>query len=297
MCNNKNLLKAKKEANDEFYTCEDDVKRELRNYDLHGLSVYCNCDDWRSSKFFHYLKKNFQTLGLRHLIATGFNECGRGYYASYDGKELVTRELTGNGDCFSEECTALLKEADIVITNPPFSLFKQYVKLLMDFRMKFIIVGTESGCTYKDVFPYVMAGKMWVGCNMIKKFRLPDGSIKKFGNICWYTNVISNGSRMRLNESGRSYSNEYRKYDNYDAIEINSVKDIPFDYYGVMGVPVSYLKYLDPMLFEIVGVSSSSRENAGKYFLGGNCTRPILDGKKKFTRLFIKRIRHELLVS
>ena len=293
MCTNKNLQNAKVVKDDEFYTCEDDIAREISNYSLKGLTVYCNCDDWEQSKFFSYLKENFHDLGITRLFATCYVENGRGKYVSYDGEKLVTRYLKGTGDCFSDECVALLDDADIIITNPPFSLFKEYVKMLMDNNKKFIIVGTEAGITYKDVFPYVMAGKMWVGCNMITKFRLPDGSIKKFGNICWYTNVISNGERMSLSESGRSYSHEYKKYDNYDAIEVGSIRKVPKDYPGVMGVPVNYMKYLDPMVFEIVGISSSSRDNAGKYFLGGS-TRPIVDGKMKFTRLFIKRRKDNL---
>ena len=287
MSTNRNLQAAKAAKYDEFYTCEDDIARELKNYSFKGLSVYCNCDDWHESKFVSFFLSNFHKLGLARLIASGYNENGKGYFASFDGRKFVTRRLNGTGDCFSDECVSILKECDIVVTNPPFSLFKEYVKLLMDYNKKFIIVGTESGITYKDVFPYVKNEKMWVGCNMITKFRTPSGEIKKFGNICWYTNVVSKGERMSI-KGGTLYSNEYKHYDNYDAIEVSSVKNVPTDYFGVMGVPVNYMKYLDPMIYEIVGVSSSSRENAGKYFLGGS-TRPILNGKKKFTRLFIKK--------
>ena len=293
MSTNKNLQLAKTLRDDEFYTEEDDIVRELTHYSFKGMIVYCNCDNPAESKFVSYFKENFERLGLARLIATGYNENGRGYYFTFDGRSSLRKQLRGNGDCFSKECVSILKKADIVVTNPPFSLFKEYVSLLMENDKKFIIVGTESGITYKNVFPYVMNGKMWVGCNMITKFRLPDGSIKKFGNICWYTNVISNGKRMTLPKTNNRYSFEYKHYDNYDAIEVGSVKKIPNDYFGVMGVPVNFMKYLDPMTFEIVGVSSSSKENAGKYFLGG-CTRPILNGKKKFTRLFIKKIEGNL---
>ena len=288
MCSNKNLQIAKEVRDDEFYTCEDDIARELTHYSFNGMIVYCNCDNPDESKFVSYFKDNFEKLGLGLLIATGYNENGKGYYFTFDGRKSFRSQLKGNGDCFSDECVSLLKTADIIVTNPPFSLFKEYVKLLMDNSKKFIIIGTESGITYKDVFPYVMEKKMWVGCNMITKFRLPNGEIKKFGNICWYTNVTSNGKRMKLPKNNVKYSNEYKHYDNYDAIEVGSVKKVPNDYFGVMGVPVTYMKYLDPMVYDIVGVSSSSRENAGKYFLGGS-TRPILNGKKKFTRLFIKK--------
>lgn len=287
MSNNKNLQQAKKNNNDEFYTCYDDIARQIPMFDLKGKTVYCNCDNWERSYFFSYFYYNFEKLGLKKLLCTGYNEGGHGYYAVYDGYQLLTDMLYGDGDYKSDECLVCLKACDVVITNPPFSLFKDYVSLLMEYGKKFIIIGSENGITYKNIFPYIMNNEIWVCNDLIKQFINPDGKLVKFGNICWYTNMVSDEVKKPL-PARMSYSNEYKRYDNYDAIDVSSVKDIPNDYYGVIGVPVSYMKYHDPMVYDIVGLSSSSRDNAGKYFLGGT-TRPIMGGKKKYTRLFIKR--------
>lgn len=292
---NISLHRAKMTNNDEFYTCYDDIEQKVKSFDFSGKTVYCNCDDWHFSNFFKYFYNNFKKLGLKKLLSTGFNAYGHGFYACYDGKRLVTDEMIEDGDFRSTESWLCLQISDIVVTNPPFSLFREYISFLLENKKQFIIVGTESAITYKNVFPYIMSNKVWIGSELIKKFIKPDGEFVSFGNVCWFTNVISNETKKPL-PVATSYSNEYTMYDNYDAIEIGAVKNIPVNYYGVMGVPVSYMKYHNPMEFDIVGVSSSSKENAGEYHKFGT-TRPIVNGKKMFTRLFIKRKKIDKLVS
>lgn len=172
-------------------------------------------------------------------------------------KNIVIRELEGNGDFRSDECVAFLKEADVVVTNPPFSLFRQYVKQLMDYKKKFIIIGSQNACTDKEIFPLIKNNELWLGVNHIKEFIQPNKEIKKFGNICWYTN-ISNKRRNETLDLYKKYNEkEYPKYENYDAINVDKISDIPMDYKGIMGVPITILEHYNPTQFEIVGRSGN----------------------------------------
>ena len=289
MANNSNLHAAKAAKNDEFYTQITDIEKELSNYKdfFKGKVVYCNCDDARESNFFKYFSKNFEFLGLKKLITTGYKAEGKGVVLVYEGdkngnhkvedNEIVVRELEGSGDFRSEECVEFLKEADVVVTNPPFSLFREYIKQLMDYGKKFLVIGSMNAITYKEIFPYIKDNELWLGNQNVKEFRSPNGEIKKFGNILWYTN-IQHKKRNTPIDLYKRYSNEYPKYDNYDAIEVSKVSDIPMDYDGVMGVPITFLDKYCPEQFEIV-----------KFRKGDDDKDLAVNGKTPYFRILIKR--------
>lgn len=272
MAKNSNLRAAKAAKNDEFYTQRTDIEKEMDNYKdfFNGKVVYCNCDDARESNFFKYFSSRFEELGLKKLIATGYKAEGKGVVLIYEGDEngnhevedgeIVVRQLEGSGDFRSEECIEFLKEADVVVTNPPFSLFREYVKQLMDYGKKFLIIGSMNAITYKEIFPYIKSDELWLGNQNVKEFRSPNGEIKKFGNILWYTN-IQHKKRNTPIDLYKRYSNEYPKYDNYDAIEVSKVSDIPMDYDGVMGVPITFLDKYCPEQFEIIGGFNGYKES------------------------------------
>lgn len=274
--NNSNLHTAKNEKNDEFYTRLSDIENELKNYKefFKGKVVYCNCDDARESNFFKYFSMNFEHLGLKKLITTGYKKEGHGVCLVYEGdkngnkvvddSEIKVTELEGNGDFETAECIDFLKEADVVVTNPPFSLFRAYVKQLMDYGKKFLIIGNENAITYKEVFSFIKSNGLWLGFNHVKEFIQPNGEIKKFGNICWFTNIEYDKRNIELDLYKKYNQTDYPKYDNYDAINVGKVIEIPMDYDGIMGVPISFLGKYCPKQFEIVGLlNSSDRQLAG----------------------------------
>lgn len=296
MAKNSNLHAAKVAKNDEFYTMLTDIEKEMSHYKdfFKGKVVYCNCDDARESNFFKYFSLNFEFLGLKKLITTGYKAEGKGVVLIYEGDkngnrkveddEIVVRELEGSGDFRSEECIEFLKEADVVVTNPPFSLFRGYVKQLMDYGKKFIIIGSMNAITYREVFPLIQNNELWLGNQNVKEFRSPNGEIKKFGNILWYTNIQHKKRNTPLDLYKR-YSNEYPKYDNYDAIEVSKVSDIPMDYDGIMGVPITFLDKYCPTQFEIVGLAASH----GKVPKNIENEAGLLHGKWVYARIFIKK--------
>ena len=266
MAKNGNLHAAKVAKNDEFYTMLTDIEKEMSHYKdfFKGKVVYCNCDDARESNFFKYFSLNFEFLGLKKLITTGYKAEGKGVVLIYEGDkngnrkvddaEVEVRELEGSGDFRSKECIEFLKEADVVVTNPPFSLFRQYVKQLMDYGKKFIIIGNLNSIPCKDIFSYIQKDSLWLGNHGVKEFMKPTGEIQKFGNILWYTNVEHKKRNTPLDLYKR-YSNEYMHYDNYNAIDCGKVAEIPMDYNGVIGVPITFLDKYCPEQFEIVGFS------------------------------------------
>ena len=292
---NANLTNAKKAKNDEFYTQLTDIEKEMRHYKdfFKGKVVYCNCDDAKESNFFKYFSLNFEHLGLKKLISTGFKADGKGVVLIYEGdkngnrivedSEIVTKELEGNGDFRSAECIEFLKECDVVVTNPPFSLFREYVAQLMDYGKKFLIIGSMNAITYKEIFPYIKNNELWLGMNWIKDFVQPNGEIKKFGNICWYTNIDHKKHNEPLDLYRKYDATAYPKYDNYDAIEVSKVSEIPMDYEGVMGVPITFLDKYCPSQFEIVAQMANT--NVDKYNFG----YPFVFGKKKYARILIRR--------
>lgn len=264
-----NLHKAKNAKNDEFYTLLSDVERELSHYKRHFKDriVYCNCDDPTWSAFWKYFHLNFAELGLKKLISTHYDRENQTYktvYAGGDDNNInagTATYLNGDGDFRSDECIELLKEADIVVTNPPFSLFREYVATLTNYQKKFLIIGGKNAITCKDFFSLFRNEKVWLGCNSVHEFLQPDGSIKKFGNICWFTNLDIAKRHDKLILSKHYDSEAYLRYDNYDAINVDKVSDIPCDYTGVMGVPITYLDKHNPEQFEILGYTSGRAEH------------------------------------
>ena len=279
MRNNGNLHKAKAAKNDEFYTRLEDIEKELKHYTEHfkGKVVYCNCDDANRSNFFKYFSTNFQKLGLKKLITSGLKDNGTGVVAIQKGNDIDIYD--GNGDFRSEECIEFLKEADIVVTNPPFSLFREYVAQLMQYGKKFLIIGNMNAITYKEIFPYIKNNELWLGITSVKDFIQPNGEIKKFGNICWFTNL----EHKKRNEElilYKSYNpTEYPKFENYDAIEVSKVAEIPMDYDGVCAVPISFLDKYCPNQFRIV-----------KFRKGDDGKDLSVNGKCPYFRILIQRI-------
>ena len=295
MAKNANLRNAKLAKNNEFYTQLTDIEKEMKYYRdfFRGKVVYCNCDDARESNFFKYFSLNFEFLGLKKLITTGYKAEGKGVVLIYEGDkngnkvvddcEVEVRELNGNGDFRSEECIEFLKEADVVVTNPPFSLFREYVAQLMEYGKKFIIIGSDNARTYKETFLLLKENKMWIGINHIKDFVQPDNTIKSFGNISWFTNLEHSRKNEPL-DLYKKYSNEsYPHYDNYDGIEVSKVAEIPMDYDGVMGVPITFLDKYCSEQFEIVGLDRYVEDNP---HYGHRFT---ICGKETYARILIKK--------
>lgn len=307
---NYNLQNAKRAKQDEFYTQLEDIEKELRHYDFKGKKVYCNCDNPSMSNFYKYFKLNFNYLGIKELISTGYNFDGQGYYGHYDGVTETIKNLEGNGDFRSEECIQFLKESDVVVTNPPFSLFREYVAQLMEYGKKFLIIGNQNAITYKEIFPYIKNNELWMGLSMngsnrwfqapddyeVKAnaagYKVIDGKKYYFVNgVAWFTNIPHNRRntpidlyrRFYIPLAGNIHATEYPKYDNYDAIEVSKVSDIPMDYDGVMGVPITFLYKYCPTQFEIVGLDRYVEDNP-RY---GH--RFHINGKETYARILIRR--------
>jgi hypothetical protein len=310
---NTNLKKAKKEKNDEFYTQLSDIEKELRHYKDHfrGKTVFCNCDDPRVSNFFHYFSYNFENLGLKKLITTCYknqdrdlfstHQSEKAIYLEYTGdkngdkvpnpEEIGIHELEGDGDFRSEESIELLKQADIVVTNPPFSLFREYVSQLIEYDKNFIIVGNINALSYKEIFKLIKEDKMWIGYNCARHFKIPDGTMYEAARSFWYTNldIAKRDDEIILY---KNYNSElYPSYDNYTAINIDKAFEIPMDYNGIMGVPITFLDKYNPNQFEILGMASSAGydpEIVGIPFIGDKDARPLIKGKNIYARVFIK---------
>jgi len=287
---NKILGDAKKNKKDEFYTQLFDIERELKNYKNHfrGKIVYCNCDDPRVSNFFHYFSYNFEHLGLKKLIATCYksqsidlfstNDSEKAVYLEYFGDknknkipdldEIEINHLKGDGDFRSKECIELLNEADIVVTNPPFSLFREYISQLIEYKKDFLIVGHQNAVKYKEIFPLMRDNKIWLGFgfkgsaghfindtyeNYATASDKKDGMIRVSG-VHWFTNLDIKKRHEDLILYKKYTPEEYPKFENFDAINVNVTKDIPCDYSGFMGVPITFMDKYNPDQFEIIGV-------------------------------------------
>ena len=256
-----NLQRAKNAKNDEFYTKLADVSKELMHYEKHFKDkiVFCNCDDPKWSAFWRYFHLNFSALGLKKLISTHYDKTNPTYKMEYTGGDDndievgIKTPLEGNGDFRNKECLDILDEADIVVTNPPFSLFREFVAALMEHEKKFLVIGSKNAITYKEFFPLLKSDDVRIGYNNPSEFLQPDGSTKKFGNIGWFTNLDVTKHNEKLILRKKYTPEEYPTYDNYDAINVNRISDIPVDYDGVMGVPISIMDKYNPDQFEIVG--------------------------------------------
>ncbi|MFD1245004.1 adenine-specific methyltransferase EcoRI family protein [Paralysiella testudinis] len=332
MSGNTSLHAASRAKNDEFYTQLDDIEKELRHYKHHfkDKTVYCNCDDPRVSNFFHYFSYQFETLGLKKLIATCYksqstdlfseNNSEQAVYLVYEGdqngnrtpdlNEIAVNPLKGDGDFRSEECIELLKQADIVVTNPPFSLFREYVVQLMEYGKKFLIIGNHNAITYKEIFPLIKENKLWLGNHGgDMKFKVPahdeprrtrywqDETGQKWrsmGNTYWFTN-LDHAKRHESLILYKSYTpEEYPHYDNYNAIEVSKVAEIPCDFDGVMGVPITFLDKYNPDQFEIIGMGEDNGTgHSGGVWLGGSKSC-LVSEKAKFKRIFIAKTKSTL---
>lgn len=327
---NKTLSKARENKNDDFYTQLTDIEKELKHYKNHFKDkvVFCNCDDPRVSNFFHYFSYNFERLGLKKLITTCYknremdlfskNEAEQAIYLEYNGdksgnnvpdlEEIGIRYLKGDGDFRSKESIELLKEADIVVTNPPFSLFREYVAQLIEYKKKFIIIGSQNAFTYRDIFTLFRDNKIWTGVDNggTKWFEVPSGydiqtksrikieNGKKYfsmGSIFWFTNLdhSKRHEELILYKQYSGNEKEYPKYDNYDAIEVATYKDIPSDYDGVMGVPITFLDKYNPEQFEIVGLIAGNIKGLAGIPSATGKDGPYMNGKLKYGRILIRR--------
>ena len=286
--------KAKEAKKDEFYTQLEDINNELKHYREHfrGKTVLCNCDDPRVSNFFTYFAYNFEFLGLKKLITTCYknqdmnlfsqNQSEQAVYLIYEGdkngnhtpdaNEIGVMPLKGDGDFRSKECIELLKEADIVVTNPPFSLFREYVAQLMEYNKEFLIIGNQNALSYKEIFPLIRDNKIWLGASIHsgdRKFWVPedyelkaagcgiDATGRKFirvKGVRWFTNLDYKERHEDLILYKNYTPDLYPKYENYDAINVNKTEDIPCDYEGIMGVPITFMDKYNPDQFEIIGL-------------------------------------------
>jgi len=319
---NRTLHIAKSSKKDEFYTQISDIERELKHYKEHFESkvVFCNCDDPRNSNFFKYFAYNFENLGLKKLITTCYknqetdlffeDESEKAVFLEYkgdlngnkipDAEEIGVKPLIGDGDFRSRESIELLKKSDIVVTNPPFSLFREYVDQLVKYEKKFLIIGNINAITYKEIFKLIKDNKAWLGINMgrgISGFIVPkdyelfgtetrideDGNrIVSTNNCLWLTNLDTFRRHEDIVLTKKYYGNEieYPKFDNYDAINVNKTQDIPMDYEGIMGVPITFLHEFNPEQFELIK------------FRKGNDEKDLsINGKCPYFRILIKNKR------
>ena len=330
---NKNLHSAKTSKKDEFYTQLSDIEKELRYYKEHFKRkvVFCNCDDPRVSNFFHFFSYNFEQLGLKKLITTCYksqqadlfsqNNSEKAIYLEYTGdknkdnvpnpEEIGIKHLQSEGDFRSKECIELLKQSDVVVTNPPFSLFREYVAQLIEHNKKFIIIGNLNALTYKEIFKLVKENKIWLGQSIHsgdREFGVPDdypltAASYRIGSdgrkyirvkgVRWFTNLDykERHEDLILYKTYRGHESEYPKYDNYNAINVDKTKDIPMDYKRVIGVPITFIDKYNPDQFEILGMSASAgydKEIVGIPFIGEKDARPLISGKNTYARIFIK---------
>lgn len=298
---NDTLHSAKTAKNDEFYTQISDIEQEIKHYRPHFKNkiIYMPCDNPEWSHFWEVLKEQYIYLRYKKIVATFYNGIvdvdKQPYKLEYDGVNETKTFLKGNGDFRSEECTAILQESDIVITNPPFSLFREFVKWVMDADKKFLILGNKNAITYKETFPYLKENKMWLGYTSPAVFEIPDGeTTEKVNGLCrWFTNLDIK-KRHDTIATGYLYGDDiskYPTYDNYNAINCDKVNEIPDDYDGAIGVPVTFLDKYCPAQFEILDARDYGHTNVQK----NKTTYLIKDadgsigGRNTYARILIKR--------
>ena len=330
MPKNNGLNKAKSAKNDEFYTTYDAIQSELNYYEdkFAGKTVFCNCDDPFESNFAKFFLRNFNYLKLKRLICTSYagspvtgkqlslfddyNEPvssqhgyvlditnvpmsnGRGVsdadIATLLHQKGIVKRLSGDGDFRSKESIKYLKIADVVVTNPPFSLFRKYIAQLDQYNKQFIVIGNKNAITYKEIFPLIKDNKLWLGVSQPKEFDTPNGMTKKVNGLTrWFTNVDYKQHHDDLILYKKYNSVDYPHYDNYAAINVGKTADIPMDYFGVMGVPITFLDKFNPDQFEIIGADF---DLAKAIIINGkvkpNPQRFYINGKRKYSRILIK---------
>jgi hypothetical protein len=303
---------ARKSKNDEFYTQLSDIESELEHYgsQFHGKIVYCNCDDPQVSNFFEYFFQNFKRLGLKKLVASCFKESGRGFYVTYTGEggdkskflEQNISYFQGDGDFRSQESLELLKQSDVVVTNPPFSLFREYIDQLVEHDKEFLVIGNVNAITYKEIFKLIQDNVAWLGVKLgrgISGFIVPDhyelygtetridadqNRIVSPNNCLWLTNLDHSQRHVDIDLTKTFAGNEeqYPTYDNCDAVNVNRTKDIPLDFSGLMGVPITFLHKFNPDQFEII-----------RFRKGDDGKDLSIDGKCPYFRILVRNKRHK----
>ena len=291
---NKKLQIAKAQKNDEFYTILSDIENELKHYkkQFKNKVVYCNCDDPKISNFFHYFAYNFEKLGLKSLITSCYKNQQMDLFSKHDSErsilleykgdrnnnnvpdpeEIGVKYLKGDGDFRSQECIEILEKVDIVVTNPPFSLFREYIGQLVKYKKDFLVIGTWNAIGYKEIFKLIKNNKCWIGVNSNRNFsgfiipkhysmhgseaRIDDqgNRIVSSNNTCWFTNLNNQKRNNPIILHRKYHEEEYPKYENYDAINIDKTNDIPTDYDGLMGVPITFIDKYNPSQFEIIAL-------------------------------------------
>ena len=334
---NVNLSGARRAKQDEFYTQLPDIERELRHYkkQFKGKVVYCNCDDPRVSNFFHYFSYNFEKLGLKKLITTCYrsqrsdvfsqNDSEQAIYLEYEGdkngdnvpnpEEIGIKPLMGDGDFRSPECIDLLREVNIVVTNPPFSLFREYVGQLIEHDKKFVIVGNKNAVTYKEIFPLLQSNQMWVGYTPMgretlfavppeigqelvaskrdRSYTVVDGVVMARSQSCWFTNIDTTKRHEDLILYKTYDPDEYPTYDHYDAIDVGRTNEIPMDFAGAMGVPISFLDKHNPDQFEILNCNDFRKSESVPFKQHGliKDKDSAINGKPTYVRVLVRNKR------
>lgn len=304
-----NLKRSVANRNDEFYTRYADIEAEVKHYDLRGKFVYSPCDT-PESNFVKYFTENFNELGLKYYTATGYNKDGKGIKYTYDGKNTTITALNGDGSYCSDECLAVMDECDVIITNPPFSKIKDFITYIDKKKKQYLLISTFNAVVYlNSSLPMLFNGNLHIGVNKhIKYFYVSDDFVpyhdkvvvvvvdgKKsvaLGNTTWITNLTPDIDIKELALSEKYQADKYPVFDGYKkAINVNKVKDIPCDYDGIMGVPVTFLEKWCPSQFEIVGFFNHNiRTKNG--IIRVNPPKPTVNGKTTFTRLLIRKIKN-----
>ena len=310
---NSNLHMSRAGKTDEFYTQISLIEQELRHYKdfFRGKTVFCNCDDPEESNFWKYFELNFEQFALKKVIATHYETEKSSYKLELmkdkngDGKVnelgIIRTPLRQNGDFRSPECLEIMQGADVIVTNPPFSLFREYIAQLMEYGKHFLIIGNQNAITYREILPLFIDNKVWLGYNSGHFwFRVPDDYEEKktdfkideagvkwrrMGNICWFTNIDIEKRHENLTLFRNYTPDKYPKYDNYDAINVDKTVDIPCDYFGIMGVPITFIDKHNPDQFELLG---DSRYHDGQDF---SDDINVIKGKTLYRRLLIRRRR------
>lgn len=288
---NENLRKAQVAKNDEFYTRYQDIEKEVLQYDLRGKKILCNCNDGLDSEFTNFFMANFETLGLAEVVCLAYNKNGQALkYTKWRDTAPMVELLDGSGAFESREGREALAACDIVITNPPFSQFREFVSLILSYKKDFLIIGSKNVIACKEFFPLLMSGKVHIGNYNVSTFKQSDGTEKKFGNVGWFTTLPVVKTAQPIPLTAIYDPANYPTYDNFRAIEVSRTANIPKDYDGVMGVPISFLDKFCPTQFKIVGWSRHNDEGMdGGYWTGG-CSDATIDGKRVYRRILIQKI-------
>ena len=330
------LQAAKTNKDDEFYTTLESIELELKHYwsQLAGKTVFCNCDNPFVSNFTKYFVNHFEEIGLNRLICTSISSSPmldrqislfdvedandaykfdvdsnhfKDFYKAWSKmnkdtlleRKYITR-LKGDGSFYSDECVSLLEESDVVITNPPFSLFRDFISLLEEYQKKYLVIGNQNALMYKEIFPLVKDNKAWLGYNNgDMAFRVPDDTEprktrfwidstgqkwRSLGNAMWFTNLDVQRRHERIELESRYDAKSHPRFDNYEAIYVSKVSEIPRDFEGLMAVPLTILGKYNPTQFEIVGEANHGSDNPFDLF------KPILNGKEMYKRILVRRI-------